>query len=168
MLTTCLHHQVTSDFVKSIPQPKAAVCLSWGLRNSPGKSTLPESVLPVQALLKNSQISKGKPNFKKVEKEGEETQTCADRFTYQRQAMHGEGNLCLPSQILTACTTLQPLCSVPGSGEACPGSPWPRGERGSGGWPACSGTRLAREPLERRTTVKPVPQKKSSCEHSTQ
>lgn len=135
-------------------------CPSWGLRNSPEKSTLPEPVLPAQALLKNSQISKGKPNFKKMEKEGEETQTCADRFTYQRQAIHGEeGNLCLPSQILTACTTLRPLCSVPGSGEACPGSPWPRGERGSGGWPACSGTRLAREPLERRTTVKPVPQK---------
>lgn len=157
--TTCLHHQETSDFLLLRASPSQK-CPSWGLRNSPGKSTLPEPVLPVQALLKNSQISKGKPNFKKMEKEGEETQTCADRFTYQRQAIHGEeGNLCLPSQILTACTTLRPLCSVPGSGEACPGSPWPRGERGSGGWPACSGTRLAREPLERRTTVKPVPQK---------
>lgn len=75
MPTTCLHHQETSDFLLLRASPSQK-CPSWGLRNSPGKSTLPEPVLPVQALLKNSQISKGKPNFKKMEKEGEETQTC--------------------------------------------------------------------------------------------
>lgn len=60
------------------------MCPSWELGNGPGKSTLPESMLPLQALPKNSQISKGKSGFKQMEKEGRKSQIWTDKFTYQR------------------------------------------------------------------------------------
>lgn len=114
-------------------------------------------MVPGSQLPKNRQTSTGKSGFKWKDKQGEETQTCTDssiRGSLAETGDRGGGRKPVsPFQILTACTKFQLLCSAPESGEACPGSPWPRGEWGSGGWPACSGTRLARETLERKTAI---------------
>ena len=85
MLTSCSCHQETFKFIVRVtPQPKAAACPSWGLGNSPGKPTPPESILPLQALPRNSQISTGRCGFKRMEKEGRKTQIGTDRLTYQK------------------------------------------------------------------------------------